>query len=98
MVDRLLCDPIDASIASFKPDTLSVLVLLVSWAPCPELLRCVLFVSSCPQPKVSAGVLCTTGASHIRKRTSPGTYRRPMPRILGGSSGGGAFLMGEVPL
>ena len=27
-------------------------------------------------------------------------YRRPMPRVLGGSymSGGGRFIMGEVPL
>ena len=27
-----------------------------------------------------------------------GPYRRPMARVLGGSSGGGRFLMGEVPL
>ena len=27
-----------------------------------------------------------------------GLYRRPMPWILGGSQGGGRFLMGEVPL
>jgi len=27
-----------------------------------------------------------------------GPYHRPMPRVLGGSSGGGRFLMCEVPL
>jgi len=27
-----------------------------------------------------------------------GPYRRPMPRVLGGSQGGGRFLMSEVPL
>ena len=36
--------------------------------------------------------------SLIRKRTPLGPYRRPMPRVLGGSQGGGCFLMGEVPL
>ena len=30
--------------------------------------------------------------------TPLGPYRRPMPRVLGGSQGGGRFLMGEVPL
>ena len=25
-------------------------------------------------------------------------YRRPVPRVLWGSTGGGRFLMGEVPL
>ena len=39
---------------------------------------------------------------HIGYRgTSPpplGPYRRPMPRVLGGSEGGGRFLMGEIPL
>ena len=34
----------------------------------------------------------------IRKRTPLGLYRRPMLRVLGGSEGGGRFLMGEVPL
>ena len=38
------------------------------------------------------------GISLIRKRTPPGPFRRPMPRVLGGSQGGGRFLMGEVPL
>ena len=36
--------------------------------------------------------------SPLRKRTPPGPYRRPMPRVLKGSWGGGRFLMGEVPL
>ena len=39
--------------------------------------------------------MCT---SLTRKRTSLGPYRRPMPRVQGGSQGGGRFLMGEVPL
>ena len=34
----------------------------------------------------------------IIKRTPLGPYHRSMPRILGGSYGGGRFLMGEVPL
>ena len=38
------------------------------------------------------------GTSLIRIRTPLGPYRRPMPRVLGGSQGGGRFLMGEVPL
>jgi hypothetical protein len=34
-----------------------------------------------------------------QKETPPlGPYRRPMPRVLGGSWEGGRFLMGEVPL
>ena len=47
---------------------------------------------------------CQGGYSQWRDttliRTVPplGTYRRPMPRVLGGSKGGGRFLMGEVPL
>ena len=33
------------------------------------------------------------------KKTRPlGPYRSLMPRVLGGSWGGGRFLMGEVPL
>ena len=32
------------------------------------------------------------------KRTLLGPYRRPIPRVLGGSKGGGRFLMVEVPL
>ena len=36
--------------------------------------------------------------SLIRKRTLPGPYRRLTPRVIGGSWGGGRFLMGEVPL
>jgi len=38
------------------------------------------------------------GTSLIRKRTPLGPYRRPVPRVLGVSHGGGRFLMGEVPL
>ena len=38
------------------------------------------------------------GTSPTRKRTPLGPYRRPMPRVLGGSYGGGRFLMSEVPL
>ena len=38
------------------------------------------------------------GTSLTGKRTPPGPYRRPMPRVLRGSWGGGRFLMGEVPL
>jgi hypothetical protein len=38
------------------------------------------------------------GTSPIRKRTPLGPYRRPMPRVVGGSWGGGRCLMGEVPL
>ena len=36
--------------------------------------------------------------SLIRRRIPLGPYRRPMPRVLGRSWGGGHFLMGEVPL
>ena len=38
------------------------------------------------------------GTSLIRKRNPLGPYRRPMPRVLEGSWGGGRFLMSEVPL
>ena len=38
------------------------------------------------------------GTSLTRKRTPLGPYRRPVPRVLGGSKGGGRFRMGEVPL
>ena len=38
------------------------------------------------------------GTSHTRKRTPLGPYRRPLPRVLGGSQGGGCFLMGKLPL
>ena len=34
----------------------------------------------------------------IRNSADPGPYRRPMPRVLGGSYGGGRFLVGEVSL
>ena len=38
------------------------------------------------------------GTSLTRKRNPLGPYRRPMPRVLGGTWRGGRFLMGEVPL
>ena len=38
------------------------------------------------------------GISLIRKGTPLGPYRTPMPRVLGGSYGGGRFRMGEVCL
>jgi hypothetical protein len=38
------------------------------------------------------------GTSLIRKRTPLGPYRRKIPRVLGGSYGGGRFLMSEVLL
>ena len=38
------------------------------------------------------------GTSLSRNCTPLGPYRRPIPRVLGGSQGGGRFLMGEVPL
>ena len=34
----------------------------------------------------------------MRKRPVVGPYRGPFPRVLGGSYGGGLFLMDEVPL
>ena len=36
--------------------------------------------------------------SLIRDRHPVGPYSRAMPRVLGGSQGGGRFLMGEIPL
>jgi hypothetical protein len=38
------------------------------------------------------------GTSLIRNRTLLGPYRRPLPRVLGESYGGGCFLMSEVAL
>ena len=38
------------------------------------------------------------GTSLTRKRTPLGPYRRPMPRVLGGSYEGGRFFRGVVPL
>ena len=38
------------------------------------------------------------GTSSIRNRLPVGPYRRTMPRVVGGSWGGGRFLMGEVPM
>ena len=36
------------------------------------------------------------GTSLISERTLRGPYLRPMTRVLGGSWGGGRFLMGEI--
>ena len=36
--------------------------------------------------------------SLMRKRIPLGPYRRPVPRVIGGSWGGGRFLVGEVAL
>ena len=38
------------------------------------------------------------GTSLIRKRTPLGPCSRPMPRVFGGSYGGGRFLTCKVPL
>ena len=38
------------------------------------------------------------GSSLVRKRAPLGPYSRPLPRVLWRSSGGGRFLLGEVPL
>ena len=36
---------------------------------------------------------------YIAHKSIPlGPYRRPLPRVAGGTWGGGRFLMGEVPL
>ena len=53
--------------------------------------------------RVSGGVVAMHGSWHrgaslIRKRTPLGPYHRPVPKVLGGSQGGGRFLTGEVPL
>ena len=40
-----------------------------------------------------------TGLSHLKETAPPlEPYLTPMTRVIGGSSGGGRFLMGEVPL
>ena len=38
------------------------------------------------------------GSLLVRKRNPLGPYRRPMHRVLGGSQGGGCFLMSEETL
>ena len=43
-------------------------------------------------------ILLYRGTSLTRKRTPLRPYRTPMPRVLGGSKGGGRSLVGEVPL
>ena len=44
------------------------------------------------------GILLCRGTSLVTEQTPLGPYRRPMPRVLGGSQGVGRFLIGEVPL
>ena len=51
----------------------------------------------CP-PERTQALKGYRGTSLIRNRTSPGPYRSPIRRVLGGSLGGGCFLMGEIPL
>ena len=59
---------------------------------------CVVETEKCGvELSMSDAELCR-GTSLARKRNPLGPYRRPMPRVLGGSLGGGRFLMGEVPL
>jgi hypothetical protein len=45
-----------------------------------------------------SGVRVYRVTSLIRKRTPPGPYRRPVPKVLRESKGGGHFTLGEVPL
>ena len=61
--------------------------------------------SSKPPPGLRSGltdlvskVRCVRGTSLTTKRTPLGSYRRHILRVLGGSWGGGRFLMSEVPL
>ena len=42
--------------------------------------------------------LTQQGTSLLKKRTPLGPCRGPVPRVRGGSLGGGRFLMGEEPL
>ena len=51
-----------------------------------------------PRHPLQPGYELYRGTSLTRKRTSLEPYRRPMPRVLGGSWRGGHFLMGKVPL
>ena len=53
---------------------------------------------SCVELPPSVMTFSYRGTSLTRKRTPLGLYRRPMPRVLGGSEGGGRILMGAVPL
>ena len=45
-----------------------------------------------------AGFEVYRGTMLKRKRTPLGPYRRPMPRVLGGSQGVVRFIMSKVPL
>ena len=53
--------------------------------------------SSSPSPGTPAYLGRYRGTSLTTKCTPPGPYCRPMPTV-GGSYGGGCFLLGEVPL
>ena len=60
-------------------------------------------LSSTPQPVQARFLPClepysVQGYLACRKCTPLGPYRRLMPRVLGGSQGGGRFPMIEVPL
>ena len=53
-----------------------------------------------PPPSVTFDqfqVFRVQGTSLLRKCNPLGPYCRPMSKLLGGSQGGGRFLMGEVP-
>ena len=50
-----------------------------------------------PAPGANRPGLFEGGNSPIRNRTPLGSYRRPVPRVLGDFKEGGHFLMGEVP-
>ena len=50
------------------------------------------------QTPMARGRSTYRGNSLIRNRHPVGPYRRPMPRVLGGSYGGGRFLVDKMPL
>ena len=49
-------------------------------------------------PKSASHLVTYWATLLIRNRHPVGPYRRPIPRLLGESQGGGRFLMCEVPL
>ena len=61
-------------------------------------MREVTLYSETPERNLCDRVAPYRGNSRIRKRTPLGPYRRPVPRVLGESYGGGRFLIGQVPL
>ena len=48
--------------------------------------------------RIITGTDAYRGTSPIKNAPPLGPYSRPIPRVLGGSWGGGRFLMSEVPL